>query len=137
MVLACTYVMAALGCYLFGSAAGSTPGILIASAAISGFCIVGGQGVVNAFAGNYYPAAIRATGVGWALGIGRFGSIIRPLVSGIFISLHVSTPTLFALFAIPAILPAIAAFLVQKSPDQALSDTMLDVAKLPQAASAQ
>jgi AAHS family 4-hydroxybenzoate transporter-like MFS transporter len=135
LVLAFTYAGAALCCYLFGSAAGSTPAILVASAAASGFCIVGAQGVVNAFAGNYYPAAIRATGVGWALGIGRLGSILGPLVGGILISLHVTTPTLFALFAIPAILATISASLVKRSPDHTLADEVL-VRKMPQAAPA-
>jgi MFS transporter, AAHS family, 4-hydroxybenzoate transporter len=135
-VLACAYVGAALSCYLFGSMAGSTPGLLIISAAVAGFCIVGAQGVANAFAGNYYPAAIRATGVGWALGIGRFGSITGPLVGGILISLQVTTPTLFALFAIPAILAAVSAILVKRSPEQTLSDSTFGVSKLPQALSA-
>ncbi len=136
VVLAGAYLGAALSCYLFGSAAGSSVGLLIASAAVAGFCIVGAQGVVNAFAGNYYPAAIRATGVGWALGIGRLGSILGPVIAGILISLNVTTQTLFALFAIPAVLAAISAAIVKKSPDQALSDTLPAVSQLPQAAPA-
>ena len=34
---------------------------------------------------SYYPTSVRATGVGWALGMGRVGSIIGPLVAGILI----------------------------------------------------
>src|SRR4030081_346970 len=41
----------------------------------AGFCIVGGQIAANALAATFYPTAVRATGVGWALGIGRVGSI--------------------------------------------------------------
>src|SRR5712692_6954491 len=48
----------------------------------AGFCIVGGQIAANALAAGFYPTAVRATGVGWALGIGRVGSIIGPLVGG-------------------------------------------------------
>ncbi|WP_245313028.1 MFS transporter, partial [Bradyrhizobium macuxiense] len=40
----------------------------------AGFCIVGGQIAANALAANFYPTSVRATGVGWALGIGRIGS---------------------------------------------------------------
>jgi MFS transporter, AAHS family, 4-hydroxybenzoate transporter len=42
----------------------------------AGFCMVGGQIAANALAATFYPTSIRATGVGWALGIGRVGSII-------------------------------------------------------------
>src|SRR6476660_4549891 len=44
----------------------------------AGFCIVGGQIAANALAAGFYPTAVRATGVGWALGIGRVGSIVGP-----------------------------------------------------------
>src|SRR3979409_1204476 len=46
------------------------------------FCIVGGQIAANALAAGFYPTSVRATGVGWALGIGRGGSLLRPLVRG-------------------------------------------------------
>ncbi len=49
---------------------------------VAGFCIVGGQIAANALAAAFYPTAVRATGVGWALGIGRIGSIVGPLVGG-------------------------------------------------------
>src|SRR3979409_1627804 len=48
----------------------------------AGFCIVGGQIAANALAAGFYPTSVRATGVGWALGIGRGGSLLRPLVRG-------------------------------------------------------
>ncbi len=44
----------------------------------AGFCIVGGQTAANALAATFYPTSVRATGVGWALGIGRVGSIVGP-----------------------------------------------------------
>ena len=44
----------------------------------AGFCVVGGQIAANALAAGFYPTSVRATGVGWALGIGRVGSIIGP-----------------------------------------------------------
>ena len=46
----------------------------------AGFCIVGGQIAANALAAGFYPTSVKATGVGWALGVGnftRFGS--RPV----------------------------------------------------------
>src|SRR6201985_1922792 len=48
----------------------------------AGFCVVGGQIAANALTAGYYPTSVRATGIGWALGIGRIGSIVGPLFGG-------------------------------------------------------
>jgi MFS transporter, AAHS family, 4-hydroxybenzoate transporter len=48
-----------------------------------------------------YPASIRATGTGYAFGIGRLGAILGPALYGILADLGLSTTTLFSLFAIP------------------------------------
>ena len=57
----------------------------------AGFCIVGGQIAANALAAAFYPTSVRATGVGWALGIGRVGSIVGPLVGGALLTAKWST----------------------------------------------
>jgi MFS transporter, AAHS family, 4-hydroxybenzoate transporter len=49
---------------------------------ISGFLIIGAQGGLNALSARFYPTSIRSTGVGWALGVGRLGSIVGPLLGG-------------------------------------------------------
>ena len=48
----------------------------------AGLMVIGAQAGLNALAANFYPTAIRSTGVGWALGIGRVGSIVGPLLGG-------------------------------------------------------
>src|SRR4030088_2592360 len=48
----------------------------------AGFCIVGGQIAANALAATFYPTSVRATGGGWALGVGRGGSLVRHLGCG-------------------------------------------------------
>ena len=67
-----------------------------------GFCIVGGQPAINALAATIYPTSLRATGVGWSLGIGRIGSIVGPILAGHFIALQWSTEQLFFAAAVPA-----------------------------------
>ena len=57
----------------------------------AGFCIVGGQIAANALAAGFYPTSVRASGVGWALGIGRVGSIVGPLVGGVLLTMKWST----------------------------------------------
>jgi AAHS family 4-hydroxybenzoate transporter-like MFS transporter len=79
---------------------------------VAGFCIVGGQIAANALAAGFYPTSIRATGVGWALGVGRVGSIVGPLVGGILLSLKWSAGEVFVAAAAAALCAALAAFLL-------------------------
>ena len=77
---------------------------------VAGFCIVGGQIAANALAAGFYPTSIRATGVGWALGVGRVGSIVGPLVGGVLLSLNWSAGEVFVAAATAALCAALAAF---------------------------
>ena len=81
---------------------------------VAGFCIVGGQIAANALAAGFYPTSVRATGVGWALGIGRIGSIVGPLVGGILLSMKWSTAGVFLMAAAAALCAALAAFLLSR-----------------------
>jgi MFS transporter, AAHS family, 4-hydroxybenzoate transporter len=83
------------------------PVLLFFVIAISGFCIIGGQPALNAFATNYYPTSLRSTGVGWSLGIGRFGSVLGPMVGGLLIARQWSNSSLFIAAAVPALISAI------------------------------
>lgn len=64
---------------------------------------IGGQIGVIAICTLMYPTAIRSTGTGWALGVGRVGSIIGPAVGGAVLSLSTNTNTLFVLCVGPAL----------------------------------
>jgi AAHS family 4-hydroxybenzoate transporter-like MFS transporter len=76
----------------------------------AGFCVVGGQIAANALAAGFYPTSVRATGVGWALGMGRVGSIVGPLVGGILLAAKWSTAAVFLTAAGAALCAALAAF---------------------------
>jgi MFS transporter, AAHS family, 4-hydroxybenzoate transporter len=81
---------------------------------VAGFCIVGGQIAANALAAAFYPTSMRSTGVGWALGIGRVGSIVGPLVGGVLLSLKWSTAEVFLCAAAAALCAALAAFCLSR-----------------------
>jgi AAHS family 4-hydroxybenzoate transporter-like MFS transporter len=112
--LAVVYLLATVAVAAVGF---SGHAIMLAAAAIfcAGFCIVGGQIAANAMAATYYPTAMRSTGVGWALGIGRVGSIVGPLVGGMMLARHISTETLFLAAAIPAVVACGAAFILSRT----------------------
>jgi len=58
----------------------------VAAAFVLGFLVIGAQGGLNALAAKFYPTSMRSTGVGWALGVGRVGSIVGPVLAGILLT---------------------------------------------------
>ena len=75
----------------------------------AGFCVVGGQIAANGLTAGFYPTSVRATGVGWALGIGRVGSIVGPLVGGALLAAKWSTGEVFLAAATAAFCASLAA----------------------------
>lgn len=71
----------------------------------SGMTIVGSQTGANAACGKLYPARMRTSGLGWALGIGRLGGIAAPALGGYLLSRGLAPTHIFlsaCLFALIA-----------------------------------
>lgn len=81
----------------------------------AGAGIIGGQTGANALAASFYPTYIRSTGVGWALGIGRVGSIFGPILGGIMLSMRLPLTTVFLVGAVPALIGSCAIFLMGRT----------------------
>jgi MFS transporter, AAHS family, 4-hydroxybenzoate transporter len=73
----------------------------------AGACTVGGQPALNALAGSYYSTYLRSTGIGWALGIGRVGAIVGPVLAGDLIRRHWTSEQIFRAAAVPALISAV------------------------------
>lgn len=80
----------------------------------AGFCVIGGQIAANALAAGFYPTSVRASGVGWALGVGRVGSIVGPLIGGILLAQRSSTASVFLAAAGAALCAALAALALSR-----------------------
>jgi MFS transporter, AAHS family, 4-hydroxybenzoate transporter len=87
---------------------GASLTVLLTGAALAGFGVVGAQIGCNALAASIYPTAIRATGVGWALGVGRIGAIVGPLAGGALLALHWSPQSIILTAAGPALIASLA-----------------------------
>jgi AAHS family 4-hydroxybenzoate transporter-like MFS transporter len=114
--LAATYLGAAATIFLIGEAGVSIP-LLTLSVFAAGIGVIGGQTGSNALTAEFYPTAIRSTGVGWALGIGRIGSIIGPTLGGTLLAMGGQTRHVFWAAAIPPLIATVAALgaaLIQK-----------------------
>lgn len=81
---------------------------------IAGGATIGTQIITNSFASQYYPFNIRSTGVGWALGIGRIGALVGPIMGGVLLSMQLPFYQNFIAFAIPGIIGMIAVIFIQE-----------------------
>ena len=72
-----------------------------------GACVVGAQGGLNALGAILYPTRMRATGVGWAFGAGRVGSMVGPMVGGAVLSNHFTAFPAFLAAAVPMLAAAV------------------------------
>jgi MFS family permease len=72
-------------------------------AVLIGAFIFGSMAGLYALAPRIYPAAIRTTGMGWSIGIGRIGAILAPTIVGVLIDAGWKTADLYYVFSIPLI----------------------------------
>jgi AAHS family 4-hydroxybenzoate transporter-like MFS transporter len=105
---------------------GISYGFMSAAVALAGFATLGAQFGNNAASGLLYPTTIRARGVGWALGIGRFGSMLGPLIGGLLIGMQLPLQRLFLLAAAPMVIGLIASIGVAALCYQRLGGMHLD-----------
>ncbi|MEC9260113.1 MAG: MFS transporter [Pseudomonadota bacterium] len=77
---------------------------------IIGFLLQGAFVAMYAMASRVYPAKVRATGIGWAAGLGRVGAIISPILVGYLVSSSWGMYDLFWLFAIPLVISGLIVF---------------------------
>ena len=107
-LLATIYLAAAVFILLIGEAGTSVP-LLVVAVFASGVAVIGGQTASNALAAELYPTTIRSTGVGWALGVGRVGSILGPILGGVLLSYGGGARRTFWAAAAPALIATSAA----------------------------
>ena len=99
-VLATAFVLGGICISLIGFAGGEFYPLAAAIFA-AGFFNIGSQITLAAFAATLYPTAIRSTGVSWAHGFARCGSIISVLFAGAVLALHWPLRTMYLLVSIP------------------------------------
>lgn len=90
--------------------------VLFLLVGLAGASTIGTQIVTYAYAGQFYPMAIRATGIGWASGVGRSGAILAPIVIGTLVGMQLPLEQNFMAMAIPAAIAVVAVSLIRQKP---------------------
>ncbi len=80
--------------------------------ALVGASTLGTQILAYAYVGQYYPTAIKGTGLGFASGVGRIGAMMAPIVIGIIVGMNLPTQSNFLVIAAAGIIGAIAVALI-------------------------
>lgn len=107
--IALGYALGAVAIALIGVSAHSAP-LMLFLCFVAGALSIGAQMCVVALGAMFYETAIRATGVGWLMGIGRIGAILGPILGAVLIARGVSASSLFVIAGGVSLLAAIGVF---------------------------
>ncbi|WP_176099429.1 MFS transporter [Burkholderia cepacia] len=111
-VLVSMYLLAAVSITLLGYPMPTA--LLFVLVGLAGASTIGTQIVNCAYAGQFYPMAIRSTGIGWTLGVGRSGAILAPIVIGVLVGINLPLAQNFMAIGLPALVAAVAVGLIDQ-----------------------
>lgn len=110
-LIACGYALGAVAIALISQAGGST-GALYAVTFAAGALSIGAQMSTVALCASFYESFLRSTGVGWAMGVGRVGAIVGPVLGGLLLGVGAAVPLLFLLMGLTSLGAGIAVFIL-------------------------
>src|ERR1700733_7201488 len=86
--------------------------LLLLMSFLAGMTIIGSQTGANGTCGKLYPARMRTSGLGWALGIGRLGGVAAPVLGGYLLALGLEPTRIFLSACVFALIAAMATALL-------------------------
>jgi predicted MFS family arabinose efflux permease len=109
------FFLAACSMAVFGLQPGH-PAWLLANAGVNSFCITASYTGLFLVASAFYPGVARDTGMGLMVGWGRVGAVVGPGLGGLLLGADQSRTQLFLMFAVVALVPALAMALASRTP---------------------
>ena len=108
------FFLAFLSVMFFGFVA-SNPFIIVAvMSVVMGFFVIGSNSGLMGLTTISYPSEMRGTGLGWATGIGRIGSLLAPIAGGFMLSRSWSVNRICTSNAILALVVVVIIFILHK-----------------------
>lgn len=82
---------------------------------LAGAASIGSQMLLYSYVAQYYPLAIRSTGIGWSSAIGRMGAIVGPILIGGLLGMNLPAHFNFMAVGLPILITAIAVALIMNT----------------------
>ena len=79
---------------------------------LAGAASIGSQMLLYSYVAQFYPLAIRSTGIGWSSAIGRMGAIVGPILIGGLLGMNLPAHFNFMAVGLPVLITAIAVALI-------------------------
>ena len=89
-------------------------GVSFILGSLAGATIAGAQSIVYALAPGVYPTAVRGTGVGFAVAVGRFGAALGPLFAGAILGAGAGAATVLGVLAPLVVIAGLCALMVNR-----------------------
>ncbi|MEO8123457.1 MAG: MFS transporter [Burkholderiales bacterium] len=109
-VLVAFYALGAVSLTLMGYTKSTE--LLYVVVCFVGASTLGTAVLAYAYAGEYYPAVARSTGVGFAAGVGRLGAILGPILIGGLVALQLPLQQNFMVIGLAGAIGAVAVMLI-------------------------
>ena len=109
-VLMCLGIMGAIVMSLMGFQ--SNQFLLYILVFLAGAASIGSQMLLYSYVAQFYPLAIRSTGIGWSSAIGRMGAIVGPILIGGLLGMNLPAYFNFMAVGLPVLITAIAVALI-------------------------
>ena len=84
---------------------------------LAGAASIGSQMLLYSYVAQFYPLAIRSTGIGWSSAIGRMGAIVGPILIGGLLGMNLPAHFNFMAVGLPVLITAIAVALIMHDND--------------------
>ncbi len=108
--LVCSFLVASAVAMMIFAMAPAEKNLLLTLIFIIGLLQQGGFTGLYGVAAKAYPTAVRSTGIGWAIGLGRLGAVFGPAAAGYLIFSGLDMSANFILFAVPMAIGGLTAF---------------------------
>ena len=91
-----------------------SPLALCLDAFLCGLLLVGASNGLLPVAAALYPTSLRSSGIGWAMGAGRCGQLVGPILVGGMLSAQLATSTIFLAAIVPCAISALFVWIVTR-----------------------
>ncbi len=97
---------------------------------LAGASSIGTSILLYSYVAQYYPVAVRSTGIGWASAVGRTGAIVGPIVIGMLLGMELPHKWNFIAVAMPGIIGIIAISMIRQPQPGRVQVKQLKAAKI-------